>query len=333
MAYRSVATTIWTDDTILSMSPEQKLLFLYLHTSPYSSACGIFKLQFRTMSFQVGLMGDPFESALRGLCAAFPDFVAVDWKTGEVALLQYPRQTLIDMSPGQGGKLYAHIRKEVEKVESQYLLRELIARNSATLSAAYLEQLRRLQMRVINAGKIEADVVDDVEVVLYGDVVQVVEDEDDDRKRETKHKQETKEKESAREDFSEPPVKEKLTVQIPDTPDWKEVAKAMYAHTLNGGKDDWEFLKEGTGYTGDGRDIFTNWAGKANAYQLRNWEDEFRKLGTWMKNEARADFKAKPKTQSQPDPPKRRATSPPQPERERMTPEQALALREKYAVK
>ena len=73
----------------------------------------------------------------------------------------------------------------------------------------------------------------------------------------------------------------------------------MYAHTLNGGKDDWEFLKEGTGYTGDGRDIFTNWAGKANAYQLRNWKDEFRKLGTWMKNEARADLKANKPTQFQ----------------------------------
>ncbi|MBK7337819.1 MAG: hypothetical protein IPJ00_17410 [Saprospirales bacterium] len=36
---------------------------------------------------------------------------------------------------------------------------------------------------------------------------------------------------------------------------------------------------------------------------------------------------------AQPDQPKRRATSHPQPERERMTPEQALALREKYAVK
>ena len=73
---------------------------------------------------------------------------------------------------------------------------------------------------------------------------------------------------------------------------WRDVANAMLAHTLNGGKDDWEFLKASTGYSGDGRDIFANWAGKANDYQLRNWKDEFRKLGTWMKNEARADIKA-----------------------------------------
>lgn len=139
-------------------------------------------MQFKTMSFQIGLSGDPFESALRGLCAAFPDFVAVDWQTSEVALLQYPRQTMIDMNPKQGGKQYAHIRKELEKVESQYLLRELIARNSATLSAAYLEQLRRLQIRVINDRKTSHEITDNVEVLFYGESHNATDNQQDDRK-------------------------------------------------------------------------------------------------------------------------------------------------------
>jgi len=289
--YRSVSTSIWADDAILSMSPEQKLLFLYLHTHPYASACGIYKMQLKTMGFQVGLMSAPFESALRGLAAAFPDFVAVDWQTNEVALLQYPRQNMIDINPSTGAKFFAHIKREIEKVESQYLLRELITRNSSTLSAAYLAQLRRLQMQVINRAKAQTESVENVEVVLYGDEAQVVENQDDDQKTRNinlKLKTETKENARAREEAP----KEETPVPIPDTPNWKDIAKAMYEHTLNGGKDDWEFLKTSTGYSGDGRDIFANWAGKATVYQLRNWKNEFRKLGTWMKNEARADYKA-----------------------------------------
>ena len=334
--YRSVSTSIWADDAILSMSPEQKLLFLYLHTNPYASACGIYKMQLRTMGFQVGLMSAPFESALRGLASAFPDFVAVDWQTNEVALLQYPRQNMIDISPGIGAKFFAHIKKEIEKVESQYLLRELIARNSSTLSAPYLAQFRRLQMQVINGAKIRVDNVEGVEVVLYGDDAQPIENQEDTRKtRNLKLKTETKKKENTRAREDETASKTDTPVSIPDTPDWKKVATAMYEHTLNGGKDDWEFLKASSGYMGDGRDIFATWAGKANAYQLRNWKDEFRKLGTWMRNEARANLKNQPR-QEQATPMRRPIQPKPQRERHIFTlddaPEEVRARLQKHGL-
>lgn len=162
MTYRNVATAIWTDDIVLGMSPEQKLIFLYLHTSPYTSACGIFRLHPKTMGFQIGLTHTPFESALRGLAAAFPDFVAVDWQTMEVGLLQYPRQLLI----AANSRAMAIAGKDIREVKSQYLLRELISRNSAGLSAPYLAQLRRIQMEVINSR--------DVNVLLDGDLPQLV---------------------------------------------------------------------------------------------------------------------------------------------------------------
>jgi len=191
--YRSVSTTIWTDDAMLEMSPEQKLLFLYLQTNPYASACGIYKMHLKTMSFQVGITGAPFESAMRGLCAAFPDFVAADWTTNEIALLQYPKQTLITA----GARVMAHVAKEVEKVESIYLLRELIARNSATIGKPYLEQLRRLQMSAINERK-------------HGEVYNSFDNQQDDRKREKEIEKEieggnTKDIAKAKED-TPPPV-------------------------------------------------------------------------------------------------------------------------------
>ena len=151
--YRVVQTNIWLDDTILSMSPEQKSWFMFLHVNPYAAACGIYKLHLKTMSFQMGYQSEPAENALVGLCGAFPDFVAIDWETMEVGLLQYPKQTLITASK----KIMSYVEKEIESIESQYLLRELIARNSATISKPYLAQLRRLQAQKINETKFHGD--------------------------------------------------------------------------------------------------------------------------------------------------------------------------------
>lgn len=176
MKYRNFAVATWSDDVVLSMSPEQKLIFIYLYTSPYTSLCGIFKLSMRTAGFQVGLINSPFESALKGLCAAFPDFVAYDPQTGEVALLQYPKQLLITAT----GKALLIAQKEVENVESQTLLRAMIAVNSAGLSAPYLAQLRRLQMKVINARNANA--------MLCGDLPLSVENEEVSRKIEIESK-------------------------------------------------------------------------------------------------------------------------------------------------
>jgi len=277
MIYRNFATANWSDDNILNMSPEQKLIFLYLHTSQYTSACGIFKLHLRTMGFQVGLTHSPFESSLKGLCAAFPDFVAVDWTTNEVALLQYPRQLLT----AANSRSLAIVAKDIENVESQYLLRELISRNSAGLSAPYKAQLNRLQIGVINANRVSA--------LLDGNVVQVVDNEETSHERESKVKE--IERESAPAQFlvttvaleTIEPAQNEYTATAPN---WMDVARQMLEYSKGEGKDQYQFLCEGTKFTGDPMLIFTTWAGKASPYQLKNWKKEFSKLGTWFNTEA-----------------------------------------------
>lgn len=168
--YRSVSTAIWIDDTILSMSPEQKLIFLYLHTCPASTQCGIFKLPIKTAGFQLGYTTSPVESALRGLCAAFPDFVAWDATTGEVGLLQYPKQTLIEAN----GKVLSIVINELREVKSIYLLQQMIAQNSATISKMYLSRLRQIQVQNINENNAER-----VSDVGYGNMVYPVVNQDD----------------------------------------------------------------------------------------------------------------------------------------------------------
>lgn len=151
--FRPVPTAIWNDDTYLAMSPEQKLLFLYIHTSPAATQCGIYKISTRVGGFHLGFTHTPFDSALRGLCAAFPDLVAYDQHTNEIAILQHPKNVLTNASP----KIWKQVAGELRNVKSQELLKLVIARNSATASAPYLQRLRQIQMEVINAGKNKND--------------------------------------------------------------------------------------------------------------------------------------------------------------------------------
>ena len=86
--------------------------------------------------------------------------------------------------------------------------------------------------------------------------------------------------------------------------DWMQVAKDMEAHAKGEGKAQWEFMCKAQGYTGEILPIVSNWASKAQRYQLMKWKDEFRKLQTWLKTESRADYKAaqKPTYNNQPAP-------------------------------
>jgi hypothetical protein len=69
-------------------------------------------------------------------------------------------------------------------------------------------------------------------------------------------------------------------------PNWMDVARQMLEYSKGEGKDQYQFLCEGTKFTGDPMPIFTTWAGKASPYQLKNWKKEFSKLGTWFNTEA-----------------------------------------------
>ena len=146
------------------------------------------------MGFQIGLTTSPLESSLRGLCAAFPDFVAVDWDTMEVGLLQYPRQLLITAN----NRALAIVAKDIQQIESQYLLRELVKRNSAGLSAPYVAQLRRLQMQAINNKG--------ANVLLGGDVALSFDNQQTNCEKETKQTKQTKESTPAQLEDSYEPV-------------------------------------------------------------------------------------------------------------------------------
>lgn len=63
---RSVSTNFWTDPFIEDLSPNEKLLFLYLITNPKTNMLGVYEVSIKKMSYETGLNKDVIEKALKG---------------------------------------------------------------------------------------------------------------------------------------------------------------------------------------------------------------------------------------------------------------------------
>lgn len=149
--YRFLPTSTWSDDTFLNMSPEQKLIYLYLLSSPYTSLCGIFKISISTMGHFIGLRNGSIDSAFSAFLLKYSDWVQYDDQTGEVALLYWPKFALVNANI----KAFKKAESDLQEVQSITLLKELIARNSSRLSEMYLKRLRQIQIERINQRKID----------------------------------------------------------------------------------------------------------------------------------------------------------------------------------
>ena len=154
MQYMPLPHVIWTDDKFVMMSPEQRAIFIYLYTNQMSSHCGMYKLQIRTMAFNLGIMVDgPIDSALKAVYALYPELVAYDPDTEEVALLKYPRHLHLEASKA----VLLAAEKQLSKIESAFLLRKMIESNSATLGKMYVRRLQKIVSGDGGSQKSESD--------------------------------------------------------------------------------------------------------------------------------------------------------------------------------
>ena len=80
MAERGFQTELWTDSFIQGLSPEAKLLFIYLWTNKHCNQAGLYEITLKTIAFDTGL---PLESLLEILKQLEPK---VAW---------YPEQNIV----------------------------------------------------------------------------------------------------------------------------------------------------------------------------------------------------------------------------------------------
>ena len=67
MAERGFQTELWTDPFIQSLSPEAKLLFIYLWTNKHCNQAGLYEISLKTMAFDTGLSIEALPSLLSQL--------------------------------------------------------------------------------------------------------------------------------------------------------------------------------------------------------------------------------------------------------------------------
>ena len=80
MAERGFQTELWTDPFIQGLSPEAKLLFIYLWTNKHCNQAGLYEITLKTMAFDTGLPLETFAERLKQL---------------EPKVVWYPEQNLI----------------------------------------------------------------------------------------------------------------------------------------------------------------------------------------------------------------------------------------------
>ena len=62
--YRQIHVSIWKDAWFLGLTPEKKLLFVYLFSNSEASISGIYKIAFPVICFETGLAGEAVTAAL-----------------------------------------------------------------------------------------------------------------------------------------------------------------------------------------------------------------------------------------------------------------------------
>lgn len=67
MAERGFQTELWTDPFIQGLSPEAKLLFIYLWTNKHCNQAGLYEISLKTMAFDTGLAQDSLLKLLKEL--------------------------------------------------------------------------------------------------------------------------------------------------------------------------------------------------------------------------------------------------------------------------
>ena len=105
--YRQIHTQIWKDDWFIELSPDEKLLFIYLFSNESSNLVGLYKISTRVIANETGLNTDFIMAALK----AFEDNHRVVYRDGIIWIVHMWRYHN-NASP----KVQSRIRSDLELI-------------------------------------------------------------------------------------------------------------------------------------------------------------------------------------------------------------------------
>ena len=95
---RIVNTRFWDDLYITSLTPLEKLLFLYLLTNPLTSICGIYELPFRRILFDTGIEKGELEAILK----KFEEDKKMVFENGWIGIKNFIKHQSLNIKVRQG---------------------------------------------------------------------------------------------------------------------------------------------------------------------------------------------------------------------------------------
>lgn len=119
--YRQLHTRIWSDTWFTELSPEYKLLFVYLFGNERTSLSGIYELPLKIISFETGLSRETIRKGLEVYIKA--DKVAYDFSAGVVWVKNLKKYQSSSSSPTLKRRIKADIKAVPEcKVKEAYMI-------------------------------------------------------------------------------------------------------------------------------------------------------------------------------------------------------------------
>jgi hypothetical protein len=116
---RIVDTGFWTDDKVVeSFSPEDKLFMLYLMTNPHTTQLGIYPLNKKIMSFELGYSVDAISVLLDRFETKY-DIIRFSKETNEIAIKNSLRHSIVK----GGAPVRDCLIKEIKHVKDKKLLK------------------------------------------------------------------------------------------------------------------------------------------------------------------------------------------------------------------
>lgn len=113
--YRNLQTKFWVDPFIVSLTPEQKFIYIYWLTNPYCTQCGIYEITKRQMSFDTGYNVDTIEKFI----SFFEDSGKIKYSntTSELCLINF-----IKHNSNNSPKVLSCIKRELSEVKDKELI-------------------------------------------------------------------------------------------------------------------------------------------------------------------------------------------------------------------
>jgi hypothetical protein len=115
--YRQIHTQIWKDEWFIELTPEEKMLFIYLFSNDLSSISGIYKIPIRVIVNETGISGECVLSAL----AKFEGQHKVIYRDGVMWIVNMEKYHK-NASPKTQAKVWADVDKIHDcELKQQYI--------------------------------------------------------------------------------------------------------------------------------------------------------------------------------------------------------------------